>query len=70
MPSESNQLRWVKARQSIPSGACVELARVGDNIALRDSKNPDVAPFLYTIDEMAAFLSGAKEGEFDHLVSR
>ena len=50
------------------TGACVELARDGEMIALRDSKNPDIAPFRYTNREIAAFLVGAKRGEFDHLV--
>jgi hypothetical protein len=37
-------------------------------IALRDSKNPAIQLF-YTRTEIAAFLDGAKRGEFDHLVS-
>ena len=59
---------WVKSSQSVASGACVELAAMGDLVALRDSKNPDAAPFYYTQTEMRAFLDGAKRGEFDHLL--
>ena len=59
---------WVKSSQSVGTGACVELAVVGNFIALRDSKNPDIAPFYYTHTEMSAFLHGAKQGEFDHLL--
>lgn len=49
------------------AGACVELARIDDMIALRDSKNPDVC-LMYTLAEIDAFVDGAKRGEFDHLI--
>jgi hypothetical protein len=61
-------LAWIKASRSVGANACVELARAGDMIALRDSKNPAIQLF-YTRTEIAAFLDGAKRGEFDHLVS-
>ncbi len=59
---------WVKSSQSVAANACVELARRGDLIALRDSKNPDVPPFSFTHAEINAFLHAAKQGEFDHLI--
>lgn len=62
-------LAWVKSSRSVAVNACVELAKDGDLIALRDSKNPEVAPFRYTHAEFEAFLYGAKRGEFDHLLS-
>jgi hypothetical protein len=63
-------LTWIKATASGDNGACVELALAGDGwVALRDSKNPDVPPLMYTRTEFAAFLDGAKAGEFDHLVT-
>jgi hypothetical protein len=63
----TTRLQWVKASASVGAGACVELAYAGEMIALRDSKNPQIPPFLYTRAELAAFLDGAKRGEFDHL---
>lgn len=60
---------WVKSSRSMATGACLELAAAGEYIALRDSKNPGVAPFLFTRIELDAFLYGAKRGEFDHLLS-
>ena len=36
---------------------------------LRDSKNPAAPPFRYTLKEMAAFVDGAKKGEFDYLLN-
>jgi hypothetical protein len=50
------------------ANACVELTRAGEFIALRDSKNPGIAPLYYTCAEFDAFLDGAKRGEFDHLL--
>lgn len=71
MPSSPavGQLIWIKAAASLSDGACVELAKAGDLIALRDSKNPDMPPLMYTRAEIAAFLDGAKNGEFDHLLT-
>jgi hypothetical protein len=64
----TRQLDWIKAKRSYGLGDCVELAADGEMIALRDSKNP-AAPYLrFTRSEMAAFLDGARRGEFDHLL--
>jgi hypothetical protein len=61
-------LTWIKATASSDQGACVELAAAPRGwVALRDSKNPDATPFMFTPQEMTAFLAGAKGGEFDHL---
>lgn len=61
-------LTWIKAASSGENGACVELAEApGGWVALRDSKCPEAQPHLYTRREMAAFIDGAKNGEFDHL---
>lgn len=68
LPPSLPTTKWIKARASISSGACVELARVGETIALRDSKNPDAAPHHYTQAEMIAFFDGVRNGEFDHLL--
>jgi hypothetical protein len=59
---------WIKASASNQNGACVELAAVADGVAMRDSKNPDLPALRYTREELAAFIAGAKAGEFDHLV--
>ena len=65
-PPERLSLLWIKAFSSYGSGACVELARDGDMIALRDSKNPGVL-LNFTRQEVLAFIDGARRGEFDHL---
>lgn len=67
MPPQQTGLKWIKSSRSYASSQCVELAVAGDMIALRDSKNPAVHLY-YTRGEIDAFLDGAKQGEFDHLV--
>jgi hypothetical protein len=62
-------LVWVKATASAAANACLELVRFGNMIAVRGSKKPEVH-LLFTQDEMAAFLTGVKAGEFDHIVVR
>jgi hypothetical protein len=61
------ELSWIKAERSVGTGACVELAVDGELIAMRNSREPGRV-IHYTRGELAAFLHGAKSGEFDHLV--
>jgi Domain of unknown function (DUF397) len=48
-------------------GACVEVARIGDTIMVRSSRNPDAPPAALSSDEWAEFLAEAKRGTLDHL---
>ncbi|CAM05774.1 uncharacterized protein DUF397 [Saccharopolyspora erythraea NRRL 2338] len=60
---------WRKSRHSGAVGNCVELAPLVDgDIAVRNSRYPEGPALVYTRDEIAAFLSGAKDGEFDDLI--
>ncbi|MGP3737560.1 DUF397 domain-containing protein (plasmid) [Streptomyces sp. GDS52] len=60
---------WVKSRRSAIEGNCVELAVLpGGSVAVRNSREPDGPALIYTRAEMAAFLEGARSGEFDALV--
>ncbi|MGW2823565.1 DUF397 domain-containing protein [Streptomyces sp. NPDC001443] len=76
MPGVHNGVRassldatWVKSRHSNAEGNCVEVASLtGGGIAVRNSRDPDGPALVYTPAELAAFLAGAKEGEFDHLL--
>ena len=59
---------WRKSRASNPRGDCVELARTaGGDVAVRNSRDPHGPVLVYTPAEIAAFLAGAKAGEFDDL---
>ncbi|MFF3467265.1 DUF397 domain-containing protein [Streptomyces sp. NPDC002619] len=67
--ASSLDARWIKSRHSNAEGNCVEVASlVGGAIAVRNSRDPDGPALVYTPAEVAAFLAGAKEGEFDHLL--
>ena len=61
----AEQTTWTKSSRSGAAGHCVELAEVGGSVALRHSKAPAQGAFLFTNGEMAAFVRGAKDGEFD-----
>jgi len=58
-------LFWLRAR--CEDGACVEVASAGDGVAMRDSKDQDGPVLRFTRAEWAAFLGGAKSGDFDQL---
>jgi hypothetical protein len=64
------QIRWLKSRHSNPSGNCVEVACLpSGEIAVRNSRFPTGPALVYTQAEIAAFLQGAKDGEFDYVLS-
>jgi hypothetical protein len=60
---------WQKSKFSNPNGACVEVAHLpSGEIAVRNSRFPNGPALVYTKAEIAAFLAGAKDNEFDHLI--
>jgi len=62
-----SQPAWVKATASSAINACVEMALDQGAILVRHSG--DSGPILrFTPLEFAAWLHGAKAGEFDHLL--
>ncbi|MGC4890948.1 MULTISPECIES: DUF397 domain-containing protein [unclassified Micromonospora] len=68
--TELPPMQWLKSRRSNPSGNCVELAELpgGSGIAVRNSRHPDGPALIYTVDEIEAFVLGARDGDFDHLI--
>ena len=57
---------WRKSKHSGCVGNCVEAAALDSGeVALRNSRDPNGPALIFTRDEMAAFLAGAKDGEFD-----
>jgi hypothetical protein len=64
--SELGSVHWRKSSVSNPSGNCVELAALpSGDVAMRNSRHPAGAALIYTRAEIAAFLAGARNGEFD-----
>jgi hypothetical protein len=61
---------WQKSQRSNPSGNCVEMAALpgGAEIAVRNSRDPHGPALIYTSAEIAAFVQGAKDGDFDNLL--
>jgi Domain of unknown function (DUF397) len=59
---------FTKSSRSGAAGHCVETAEVPGGVALRHSKDPERGAFLFTAQEMSAFVQGAKAGDFDHLL--
>ncbi len=60
---------WRKSQASNPNGDCVELAGLrGGEVAVRNSRDPRGPALIFTRAEIAAFLRGAKDAEFDDLI--
>lgn len=60
---------WVKARASSSGGSCVEMRRGAlGGVDVRDSKNPDGAVLSFSGAQFAAWLNGADNGEYGHLI--
>lgn len=70
MPSDRIEgVSWRKSRRSAPGGNCVEIAVLpGGQMAMRNSRHPQGPALVCSREELAAFLCGAREGEFDLLL--
>lgn len=60
---------WRKSSHSGYNGNCVEVAPLADgSVAMRNSRDPHGPALVYTRAEVAAFLAGIKDGEFDDVL--
>jgi hypothetical protein len=58
---------WIKASASDQSGTCAEMRRHAGMVEVRDTKDRQGPVLRFTAAEFAAWLDGARKGEFDHL---
>jgi hypothetical protein len=57
---------WTKSTFSAGANNCVETRRLpSGEVQVRHSRSPDGPVITYTTDEWAAFIAGAKDGQFD-----
>jgi Domain of unknown function (DUF397) len=59
---EPGELVWRRAR--CDSGSCVEVALLGDAVAVRNSNDPDGPVLRFTRAEWTTFVNGVKAGDF------
>ncbi|MFD9944134.1 DUF397 domain-containing protein [Nonomuraea sp. NPDC059023] len=63
---ELDRAIWRKATRSGDNGNCLEVAPLsGGRVGIRDTEAPDQAPYVVSASVWAAFIDGAKRGEFD-----
>jgi hypothetical protein len=68
MPADQLQVTWRKSKRSSPSGNCVEVTALPDSaVAVRNSRHPSGPALVCTRAEIAAYLAGVRNGEFDDL---
>jgi hypothetical protein len=56
-------LDWQRSKRC-GDGACVEAAALGDEIFVRDSKDPQGPVLRFTLREWEAFIGGIEDGDF------
>jgi Domain of unknown function (DUF397) len=66
MPAKQNRrskLDWRKSRASAGNNECVEIARTGTSVLVRDSSKPSGALLEFAPAQWSAFLSRVRGGE-------
>jgi hypothetical protein len=56
--------RWRRAVRC-NSGACVEVAKVGEGYLVRSSTAPEAGVLSFTAAEWSAFTTGVRDGDFE-----
>lgn len=64
MSTNCVEVAFAKSSQSAAT-SCVEVAACSCHVRVRDSKDPTGPVLTFTRDEWAAFIDGARAGEFD-----
>jgi Domain of unknown function (DUF397) len=61
----SADVQWRKSSYSNAGNQCVEVARIGGAVAVRDSKNPGGGHLTFKATEWEAFLDSVRRGGYD-----
>jgi hypothetical protein len=59
----STGVKWIKSTYCA-DGACVEVAAMGEMIAVRDGKNVGIEPLKLSLREWRDFVDGINAGDF------
>ncbi|MET9023421.1 DUF397 domain-containing protein [Actinopolymorpha sp. NPDC004070] len=65
MKVDLSRARWRKASASVGMSNCVEVADLGAQLAVRDSKDRQGPKLVFGAGAWSSFVGGAKKGEFD-----
>ncbi|MGV9664365.1 DUF397 domain-containing protein [Nocardia niigatensis] len=57
--------QWYKSSRSASQDACVEVAHIGAETGVRDSKNPGGPELMFPADQWAVFYAAVQAGRFD-----
>lgn len=57
-------VKWMRSAFCGDAGSCVEIAFVGGDVFIRDSKLEDSPVLKFTQDEYKKFVAGAAESKF------
>ena len=63
--SERADIAWQKSTVSGGNGDCVEIAFTPGAVFVRNSRDPQGSTLSFSYSEWAAFLEGARRGEFE-----
>lgn len=64
--SSQGDLDW-RVSRTCEGGACIQIARRGESVLIRNSNQPEGPVGVFTTDEWRDFLIGVKGGDFDSI---